>query len=182
MKKMPSLISGSNSIKSQHQPELIDASVFMADDAQIIGDVTIRPQSSVWFNAVLRGDTDRITIGDRTNVQDGAIIHVDAGYPCSTVRTACFTACVGSSVTIGHAAVVHGAVIDDDVLIGIGAKVLSGAKIGRECILGTGTLVTGATNMPRRSLVLGLPGRVVRTLTDEELASIKATAERYVGV
>lgn len=149
---------------------MIDPSVFVAAGAVITGDVHISAQSSVWFNAVIRGDTDRVTIGERTNVQDGVIIHVDAGKPCI----------IGNGVTIGHRAVVHGALVEDDVLIGIGAIVLSGAKIGRESILGAGTLVTGGTVVPPRSLVLGLPGRVVRSLSDEEVASIKNGSARYV--
>ena len=153
-----------------YHPDYIDPSVFIAAGAVIIGDVHIGAQSSVWFNAVIRADTDRVVIGERTNVQDGVIIHVDAGKPAR----------IGSGVTIGHAAVVHGALVEDDVLIGIGAKILSGAKIGRESILGAGTLVTGGTIVPPRSLVLGLPGRVVRALTDEEVASIKSGAARYV--
>ena len=142
----------------------------MAAGAIILGDVHIGAQSSVWFNAVIRADTDRVAIGESTNVQDGVIIHVDAGAPCL----------IGNGVTIGHRAVVHGALVEDDVLIGIGAIVLSGAKIGHESILGAGTLVTGGTIVPPRSLVLGVPGRVVRSLSDEEVASIKSGAARYV--
>jgi carbonic anhydrase/acetyltransferase-like protein (isoleucine patch superfamily) len=155
---------------TRSHPELIDPSAFIATGAVIVGAVQIGAQCSVWFNAVIRGDTDRVDIGPRTNVQDGAIIHVDAGSP----------AVIGSGVTMGHAAVVHGATIEDDVLIGIGAIVLSGAQVGHDCILGAGTLITGSMVVPPRSLVLGLPGRVVRQLTDEEAASIQAAAERYV--
>ena len=155
---------------AQHHPDIIDPSVFVAAGAVIIGDVHIGAQSSVWFNAVIRGDTDRVVIGERTNVQDGAVIHVDAGKPCT----------IGAGVTIGHRAVVHGALVEDDVLIGIGAIVLSGARIGRDSILGAGTVVTGHTVIPPRSIVLGVPGRVVRSLSDEEVASIKNGAARYV--
>lgn len=155
---------------TQHHSDTLDPSVFVAAGAIILGDVHIGAQSSVWFNAVIRADTDRVTIGAGTNVQDGVIIHVDAGAPCL----------IGNGVTIGHRAVVHGALVEDDVLIGIGAIVLSGAKIGRESILGAGTLVTGGTIVPPRSLVLGVPGRVVRLLSDEEVASIKSGAARYV--
>lgn len=154
----------------QFHPELIDESAFVAPGAIIIGDVRLGAQSSVWYTAVLRGDTDTITIGPRTNVQDGAVIHVDAGIPCT----------IGAGVTIGHRAVVHGALIEDDVLIGIGAIILSGARIGHDCILGAGTLITGHTVIPPRSMVLGLPGRVVRSLTAEEATSIRAAAEHYV--
>ena len=155
---------------TQHHPDYIDPGVFVAAGAIIIGDVHIGAQSSVWYNAVIRGDTARVVIGERTNVQDGVIIHVDAGAPCT----------IGNGVTIGHAAVVHGALVEDDVLIGIGAIVLSGAKIGHESILGAGTLVTGGTVVPPRSLVLGVPGRVVRSLLDDEVASIRSGAARYV--
>ena len=155
---------------TQHHPDYIEPSVFVAAGAIILGDVHIGAQSSVWFNAVIRADTDRVAIGAGTNVQDGVIIHVDAGAPCL----------IGNGVTIGHRAVVHGALVEDDVLIGIGAIVLSGAKIGHESILGAGTLVTGGTIVPPRSLVLGVPGRVVRSLSDEEVASIKSGATRYV--
>jgi len=157
-------------VDNQPHPELIDESVFIAPGVVVLGDVRIGAQSSVWYNAVLRGDTDTITIGPRTNVQDGAVIHVDAGMPCS----------IGVGVTIGHRAVVHGALIEDDVLIGIGAIVLSGARIGHDCIIGAGSLVTGHSVIPPRSMVLGVPGRVVRQLTDEEVQSIRAAAEYYV--
>jgi carbonic anhydrase/acetyltransferase-like protein (isoleucine patch superfamily) len=157
-------------LDTQHHPDHIDPTVFVAAGAVIIGDVHLGAQSSVWFNAVIRADTDRVVISERTNIQDGVIIHVDAGAPCT----------IGAGVTIGHRAVVHGALVEDDVLIGIGAIVLSGAKIGRESILGAGTLVTGGTVVPPRSLVLGLPGRVVRSLSDDEVASIKSGAARYV--
>ena len=136
----------------------------------MLGDVRIAAQSSVWYNAVLRGDTDTITIGPRTNVQDGAVIHVDAGTSCS----------IGAGVTIGHRAVVHGALVEDDVLIGIGAIVLSGARISRDCIIGAGSLVTGHSVIPPRSMVLGVPGHVVRSLTDDEVQSIRTAAEHYV--
>jgi carbonic anhydrase/acetyltransferase-like protein (isoleucine patch superfamily) len=155
---------------NQHHPELIDDSAFIASGTVILGDVRIGAQSSVWYNAVLRGDTDTITIGPRSNVQDGSVIHVDAGMPCT----------IGGGVTIGHRAVVHGALVEDDVLIGIGAIVLSGARIGHDCIIGAGSLVTGHSVIPPRSMVLGVPGRVVRQLTDDEVQSIRAAADHYV--
>ncbi len=149
--------------------ELIDPSVFVAPSANIVGQVTIGADSSVWFGSILRGDTDRIVIGQRTNLQDGCVVHVDAGSP----------ALIGSGVTVAHRAVVHGCVVEDDVLIGMGAIILSGARIGRESIVGAGALVTGGTVVPPRSLVLGLPGRVVRQVTAEELETIRDTAQRY---
>jgi carbonic anhydrase/acetyltransferase-like protein (isoleucine patch superfamily) len=151
-------------------PEWIDPSVFVAPGAVITGAVHLAAQCSVWYNAVLRGDTDAIDIGPRTNVQDGAVLHVDAGLPCR----------IGAGVTIGHRAVVHGALIEDDVLIGIGVIILSGAQIGHDCIVGAGSVVTGRTIIPPGSMVLGVPGRVVRPLTDEEKHSIRAAADHYV--
>lgn len=150
--------------------ELIDPSAFIAPSADIIGQVTIGARSSVWFGSVLRGDTDRIIIGERTNLQDGSIVHVDAGAPVL----------IGNGVTVAHRAVVHGTIVEDDVLIGMGAIVLSGARIGSESLIGAGALVTGGTVIPPRSLVLGLPARVVREITDEELETIQQTAQRYV--
>ena len=149
--------------------ELIDPSVFVAPGADIVGQVTIGADSSVWFGSILRGDTDRIVVGPRTNLQDGCVVHVDAGSP----------ALIGGGVTVAHRAVVHGCVVEDDVLIGMGAIILSGARIGRESIVGAGALVTGGTVVPPRSLVLGLPGRVVRQITEEELETIRDTARRY---
>jgi carbonic anhydrase/acetyltransferase-like protein (isoleucine patch superfamily) len=157
-------------LDTHHHVDLLDPSVYIAPSANIIGRVTIGAESSVWFASVLRGDTDHIVIGARTNLQDGCVVHVDAGSP----------ALIGNGVTVAHRAVVHGAVVEDDVLIGVGAIVLSGARIGRESLIGAGALVTGGTVVPPRSLVLGLPGRVVRQITEEELQNIKRTAERYV--
>lgn len=150
-------------------PELIASDVFIAPSADVVGQVTIGAGSSVWFQAVLRGDTDQIVIGQRTNLQDACVVHVDVGQPAR----------IGSGVTVAHRAIVHGAVVEDDVLIGMGAIVLSGARIGRESIVGAGALVTGGTIVPPRSLVLGLPARVVRPITDEELETIRQTAARY---
>lgn len=156
---------------TQHHPELIDPSVFIADGAHIVGQVSIGAGSSVWFGTTLRGDADRVVIGQRSNLQDGSIVHVDAGSPTL----------IGNGVTIAHRAVVHGCVIEDDVLVGMGAIILSGARVGRQSIVGAGALVTGGTTIPPRSLVLGLPGRVVREISDEELDTLRETAERYVG-
>ncbi len=153
----------------RHHSELIDPSAYVAPSADVIGQVTIGAGSSVWFGSILRGDTDRIVIGQRTNLQDGCVVHVDAGSPTL----------IGNGVTVAHRAVVHGCVVEDDVLIGMGAIILTGAHIGRESIIGAGALVTGGTMVPPRSLVLGLPGRVVRQITDEELESVRRTAQRY---
>jgi len=157
-------------LDNSRHPELIAPDVFIAPSADIVGQVSIGAESSVWFGSILRGDTDRIVIGRRSNLQDGCIVHVDAGSPTL----------IGDGVTVAHRAVVHGCVVEDDVLIGMGALVLTGARIGRESIIGAGALVTGGTVVPPRSLVLGLPGRVVREVTDEELESVRRTAQRYL--
>jgi len=157
-------------VNNQFHPDQIDPSVFVAPSADVVGDVTIGAASSVWFHSVVRGDIARIVIGQRTNLQDGCVVHVDPGMPTT----------IGDGVSVAHGVVVHGAVVEDDVLIGMGAIILSGARIGRESIIGSGALVTGGTVVPPRSLVLGLPGRVVRAITDEELETIRRTATRYV--
>jgi carbonic anhydrase/acetyltransferase-like protein (isoleucine patch superfamily) len=148
----------------------IHPTVFIAENAQIIGDVTIHKDSSVWFNATIRGDAAPITIGEGTNVQDNAVIHVDEGQPTT----------IGKRVTIGHSAVVHAATVEDDVLIGIGAIVLSGAKIGRHSIIAAGALVPEGVEIPPRSLVMGVPGKIVRHVKDEERARIEEGAQHYI--
>lgn len=147
----------------------IDPSVFIADGARVIGDVVLGPGASVWFNAVLRGDTERILIGEGTNIQDGAVVHADPGYPCV----------VGARVVAGHGAILHGCQVGDDCLIGMGAIVLNGARLGPGCIVAAGALIPEGREIPERSLVMGVPARVVRAVTDAELAEIRAAAERY---
>jgi carbonic anhydrase/acetyltransferase-like protein (isoleucine patch superfamily) len=148
----------------------IHPSVFIAETATVIGDVTIGKDSSVWFSAVLRGDAAPISIGDGTNVQDNAVIHVDQEAPTS----------IGRRVTIGHGAIVHSAKIDDHVLIGMGAIILSRAVIGTHSIIAAGSVVPEGREIPPRSLVMGVPGKVVRHVTDEEVAQIEGGAEHYV--
>jgi carbonic anhydrase/acetyltransferase-like protein (isoleucine patch superfamily) len=147
-----------------------DSSNFIAQSANLIGDVTLGSESSVWFNATIRGDVNWIRIGSYSNVQDNAVVHV-------TNRTAPVT--IGDSVTIGHSAVVHGCRIHDRVLVGIGAILLDHADVGEGSIIGAGALVTSRTVIPPGSLVLGTPARVVRRLTDDEIASILEYAENY---
>jgi carbonic anhydrase/acetyltransferase-like protein (isoleucine patch superfamily) len=151
----------------------VDPSAWIAESAVVVGDVTIGPEASVWFHAVVRGDVERIVIGARTNVQDNATIHV---------TTARFSATLGAGVTVGHNAVVHGCTIEDDCLIGIGAIVLDGAVVGRETLVGAGAVVTPGTEIPPRSLVLGSPGRRVRELSADELARVHAAAATYVSL
>lgn len=142
---------------------------YIHPSAVIIGDVTLGRDASVWPTAVLRGDIDAIVIGDETNVQDGVIVHVDAGYP---VR-------VGHRVTIGHRAVIHGCTIEDDCLIGIGAIVLNGAVIGTGSVIGAGAVVREGMIVPPGSLVLGVPGKVVRPVDDELRKKIEHGARTY---
>ncbi len=143
---------------------------YVHPSAVIIGDVTLGRDASVWPTAVLRGDSDAIVIGDETNVQDGAVVHVDPGFP---VR-------VGHRVTIGHRAVIHGCTIEDDCLIGIGAIILNGAVIGTGSVIGAGAVVREGMIVPPGSLVLGVPGKVVRAVDDELRGRIVRGAKAYV--
>ncbi len=150
-----------------------DEAVLILAGAQVLGRVAFTgPECSVWFNAVVRGGLDGITIGRRTNIQDCAVLHTDEGFPCT----------VGEDVTIGHGAIVHGCTVGDRVLIGMGAVVLTGAVIGSDCIVGAGALVTGKSVIPPGSMVLGSPARVVRPLTEEERASVVESAEHYAAM
>jgi carbonic anhydrase/acetyltransferase-like protein (isoleucine patch superfamily) len=142
----------------------ISASAFVAPNATLIGKVVIGENVSVWFNAVLRGDNEPILIGDGSNVQECAVLHNDRGFPLT----------VGANVTIGHAAVVHGCTIGDGSLIGIQVVVMNGAVIGRECLVGAGAIVTEGKVFPDRSLILGAPAKLVRELTDEDIARLLA--------
>jgi carbonic anhydrase/acetyltransferase-like protein (isoleucine patch superfamily) len=150
----------------------VHPTAFIDDSAQVIGDVEIGEESSVWMCVVIRGDVHRIRIGRRSNVQDGTIIHVMKDtHPTM----------IGDDVTIGHAAVVHGCTIEDRCLIGMGAIVLNGARIGAGSIVAAGTLLPENANIPPRSLVMGSPGKVRRSLEDEDLAEIQMYADRYVA-
>ncbi len=157
---------------------LIDPSAWIAPGATVIGDVTIGPESSVWFGTVIRGDVHRIRIGARTSIQDLSMVHVthykrpDKSDGSPTV--------IGDDVTVGHRVMLHGCTIEDACLIGMSATILDDAVIGRESIVGAGALVTKGKVFPPRSLILGSPAKVVRTLTDEEVAELYASAKRYV--
>jgi carbonic anhydrase/acetyltransferase-like protein (isoleucine patch superfamily) len=144
--------------------------VYIARGAAVLGDVTLGDYSSVWYNAVLRGDINRIVVGHHTNVQDNAVLHLADDFPCI----------VGNYVTIGHSAVVHACTVGDEVLVGMGAIILDGAVIGRQSIIGAKALVTQGTKIPAGSLVLGAPAKVVRALTKEERAGVKYWAQKYV--
>lgn len=157
-------------IDSQFHPELIDASAFVAAGVVIRGDVMVGADASIWFNAVVRGDTEKVRIGSRSNVQDACVIHSDPGYPCK----------IGDDVTIGHGAIVHGADVGNHALIGIRAVVLNGARIGEGSIVAAGALVTEGAVIPPGSLVMGTPAKVVRELTEADLERIRRTATNYV--
>lgn len=150
----------------------IHPTAFIAPGADVLGDVTLEEESSVWFQSVLRGDINRIVIGPRSNVQDGSVVHLADDYGVY----------VGELVTVGHKAILHACTIADEVLVGMGAIVLDGAEIGARTIIGAGALVTGGKKIPPGSLVLGSPAKVVRTLTLEEQAGIKVWAEKYVAL
>lgn len=152
------------------QVEMVGEGQFVAPGAVLIGKVILRAQASVWFNAVLRGDNEPITIGERSNVQDGCVLHTDPGSPLT----------LGCGVTVGHLAMLHGCSVGDNTLIGINAVVLNGARIGRNCIIGANTLVGEGREIPDNSLVLGTPGAVVRTLDDKAVARLQKTADVYV--
>ncbi len=152
-------------------PKFIDRqSCFIADSADIIGDVHIGRQSSVWFGAILRGDTETLTIGDQTNIQDGSILHADYGYPTS----------LGVGVTVGHKAIIHGCTINDNSLVGMGATILNGAVIGENCLVGAGALVGEGKVIEAGSLVIGMPGKTRRSLSDEEIKGLTKSAEHYM--
>ncbi|KGJ08601.1 gamma carbonic anhydrase family protein [Paracoccus versutus] len=157
---------------NDRQPRLPDGGDFwVAPTATVVGEVTIGPEVGIWFGAVLRGDNEPITVGARTNIQEHAMIHADPGFPAR----------IGADVTIGHRAIVHGCTIGDGSLIGMGAMVLNGARIGRGCLIGAGTLVTEGTEIPDGSLVIGSPGKVVRTLNEAARQSLLQSAASYVA-
>lgn len=143
---------------------------WVAENATVLGNVILEENASVWFNAVLRGDNDPITIGENSNVQDGSVLHTDLGCPLT----------IGKDVTIGHMAMLHGCTIGDESLIGIGATVLNRAVIGKNCIIGAHALIPEGKVIPDGSLVMGAPGKVVKELRDEQIMLIKGSAQVYV--
>lgn len=150
----------------EHQ---VSATAWIAPTATVIGDVAIGAESIVLYSAVVRGDSEQIQIGAACNVQDGAVLHADPGFPCR----------LADRVSVGHRAVVHGAIVEADVLIGMGAIILNGAKIGAGSLIAAGALITENAVIPPRSVVMGVPGKVVRQTTDEDLARIRHAAEHY---
>lgn len=155
---------------THYRPDLIHPTVFIAQGAIVVGQVTLEAQASVWFNAVLRGDTEALFVGSGTNIQDGAIFHADPGYPVQ----------VGAGCTIGHRAIVHGAQVGENTTIGMGAILLNGARIGENGIVGAGSLVTQGKQFPPGVLILGSPARVVRELSVEEIEQNRHSAQGYI--
>lgn len=143
---------------------------WVADSAQVIGDVVLGAQASVWFGTVVRGDMERISIGAGSNIQDASVLHADAGQPLV----------IGERVTVGHQAVLHGCTVGDGSLIGIGAIVLNGAKIGKNCLVGAGALVTEGKEFPDGSMVIGAPAKVVRQLTPLQIEGLRQSAQHYI--
>lgn len=151
--------------------EQVHETVYIAPGAVVVGDVTLAEESSVWFNAVVRGDVEAIRVGRRTNIQDGAILHADPGVPCT----------LGDDVTVGHAAIVHGATVGDRVIVGIRSVVLNRARIGADCVIAAGAVVPEGMEIPPGSLVMGVPAKIRGQVTDEHRVRIRHAAEHYVA-
>ena len=152
-----------------HAAPSLDPSAWAAPSADLIGDVRLGERASVWFGAIIRADNTPILVGEDSNIQDGAIGHSDPGFPLT----------IGARVTVGHQAILHGCTIADDVLIGMGAKILNGAIIESECLIGAGALVTEGKTFPPGSLIVGVPARVLRPLTDGEKQALRVSAAHY---
>lgn len=154
----------------EREVEFIGGPHFVADNATLIGSVVLHPNASVWFNTVIRADNEPIIIGAGSNIQDGAVLHNDMGYPLE----------IGRHVTVGHKAMLHGCTIGDYSLIGINAVVLNGAKIGRHCLIGANALIPEGMEIPDGSLVLGSPGKIRRSLSEADKAALEAGAQYYI--
>lgn len=151
------------------QPSLA-AGAWVADSAQVIGAVELGVNASIWFGAIIRGDTETIRIGEGSNIQDGSVLHADVGKPLT----------VGKHVTVGHQVMLHGCTIGDESLIGIGAVVLNGAKIGKNCLVGAGSLVTEGKEFPDGSMIMGAPAKVVRELSPAQIEGLRQSAVHYI--
>jgi carbonic anhydrase/acetyltransferase-like protein (isoleucine patch superfamily) len=143
---------------------------WVAPDAHVIGKITLGADVGIWFGSVLRGDNERITIGARTNIQEGTMVHTDMGYPAT----------IGEDCTIGHHAIIHGCTIGNNSLVGMGATILNGAKIGNNCLVGANALVTEGKEYPDNSLIVGAPAKLIRTLDEKAIEGLKRSAEGYV--
>lgn len=157
-------------LRTRHEPEGVHPTAYVAPTAVVLGDVKLAAEASVWFGAVLRGDSEAIRVGRRTNIQDGAILHADPGYPCI----------LGEGVTVGHGAIVHGATVEDDCLIGMRSVVMNGARIGQGSIVGAGSVVPEGMQVPPGSVVLGMPAKIRRQATAEDRERIAHAARHYV--
>ena len=153
--------------KPQLPPE---GEYWIAPNAVVLGDVILKPGASVWFGSVLRGDTDTLTVGENSNIQDLSVLHADAGVPLT----------IGANVTVGHKVMLHGCTIGDNTLIGIGAVILNGAVIGKNCLIGANALITEGKVVPDGSMVVGQPGKVVRELNEGQIAALEMSAQHYV--
>lgn len=151
-------------------PKSLHPTTFIAPGAVVVGDVTFAEETSVWFNAVIRGDTDPLTIGAQTNIQDLCMLHADPGYPVV----------LGRGVTVGHRVIVHGAQVGDNTLVGMGAILLNGVVVGANCIIGAGALLTQGKHYPDNVLILGSPAKVVREVTPQEVEMNRISAQHYV--
>ena len=148
----------------------VDASAWIADSAEVMGNVSLGADASVWFGCVLRGDTERMSVGEGSNIQDLSVLHADVGQPLT----------IGRHVTVGHKVMLHGCTIGDESLIGIGAVVLNGAKIGKNCLVGAGALVTEGKEFPDGSMIIGSPAKVVRQLMPEQMEGLRMSALHYI--
>lgn len=157
--------------QTSFQPEKIAEGAWIAEGAVVLGDVTLAANVSVWFTAVLRGESESLCIGENTNIQDGVICHADPGFPLI----------IGAGVTVGHRAVVHGARIGDHSLIGMGAVIMNGARIGSHCIVGAGALVTQNKAFPDHSLIIGIPAKAIRAVSTDEISMIQRSAADYIA-
>lgn len=148
----------------------IDPQAFVAKNATVIGDVHVGPEASLWYGVVARGDVEAIRVGARSNIQDNSVLHADKGFPCQ----------IGEGVTVGHRCTVHGATLGDHVLVGMGATVMNGAEIGAESLVGAGALIPEGKKFPPRSLIVGMPGKLIRSLSEEEVQGLHRSAAHYV--
>lgn len=155
---------------AERQASYLGVPAFIAPNATVIGSVEIHQHASIWFNVVIRADNDQVIIGEESNIQDGAVLHIDPGYPLT----------IGKRVTIGHKAMLHGCTIGDNSLIGINAVVLNGAKIGKNCLIGANALIPERMEIPDGSMVLGSPGKIKRALTEQEINMLSLSAAHYV--
>ena len=148
---------------------IVEDTAWVADDVNLIGKVTLAAKSSVWFGSTLRGDNEMLTLGEGSNIQENSVLHTDMGYPLT----------IGKNCTIGHKVMLHGCTIGDNTLIGMGAMVMNGAVVGKNCLIGAGALITEGKIIPDGSLVMGAPGKIIRTLTDEAIEGLTRSALSY---